>query len=281
MNVMQVAAIAAYSISLITSALSLNCCQLQQIIVPNDGRFSGVYGTGRLMNLKPLIVSDNVLVGIDEGKNNSIDIVRLNFIDSLKESKNHTFKIIANPKNCVIRWIEDLDYNSDPMSDNVKVNENLVFARQNQTADPTKYGFVKTRHDDVENTTNELIFKKDFEVMAVDCKASARLHLKQTVVEYGEPLPDISKIEKSATKSVKFFYTSTFINDSPNIYSETFSYSEGKDISMTLSSSAMQQSMQSSEWMSTYFSSSEWHAGGESLHQHNLNSSVCNIYLQT
>lgn len=164
--------------------------------------------------------------------------------------------LITNPMKCVYDWA----WNSDNLTDDsvrqyVKFGNSSYYARLENHNGGYLHGLWPSRG----RFNNSATFK----IMYIDCKATAEKFIKQLEFEFEKPTIDFDKIQNSnKARTVTFFYTSSFENDSPQTYTENFEYTESKQVSVTLQSSKLDEAMISSSWMKSEMKEKHWDTSG-------------------
>lgn len=169
------------------------------------------------------------------------------------ESSYDNYTVITNPVQCVINW----EWNTKLLENTAskqyfKAGNDSFYAK---SSDGTKHGLSNGRQ----------LFhgQKLFQVLYVDCKATAEKYIKQVSVEFEKPSLDFNKIQESnKARTVTFFYTSHFENNSPQSYTENFDYTETKQVSIFMQSSELDETVSSSTWMRSEMSGKNWEASG-------------------
>lgn len=201
----------------------------------------GMVNIGDFVGLKVTEV-----VSIDEGHRGiappqRISNVSFDLFDSWKRHEDkimNDFEVLTNPKNCSIKW--KLIKTGIPQSTAQKLfvrRNNYYFGRSYvdikhpngseshalKSGLLTSPGILHLHHNN-----GFMDVRKNYQVMYIDCKESAERNIRGVSVEFKNPQIDLKKIEMTHQKAVTFFYSSNFINYSPQKYRETFEYSENK-----------------------------------------------------
>lgn len=166
------------------------------------------------------------------------------------------YTLITNPNGCVTgfkpAFVELL---SEDLLELFRYGSNhSLFVRTKDLDGKPRYSLMDS---------SEYSVLESFDMLYIDCKASAEKNIKQIGMEFEKPTIDIEKIRNSGgMKSVTFFYTSSFENNSPQSYTELFQYTESKEISVSLQSSVLDEAVSSSSWMNSEMKESNWEANG-------------------
>ena len=167
------------------------------------------------------------------------------------------YTIITNPHDCIYNWT----WTSLNVADSE--SRQFSFLPNNSSYAKVYDQFGNIVHGITDENNGTFQGSELFQVMFIDCKATAEKYIKQVKVEFEKPHLDFDKIQKSTNaKAVTFFYSSSFENNSPQTYNENFQYTETKDVTISLQSSVLDETMSSSSWMNSEMKNSNWEVSG-------------------
>ena len=251
-----------------------SCCKLETLLLTQSYDEYYTWKEIRSRNaIKAFGNQDDSIIGFSSMEDSFINFREWkNNFNEWKENQTEfeyeaNFTVLLNPLGCSLVW-KTMNYNSQ-----INDDSRFLYVKKSHFSD-VHSNYSNTLFGKKENlyavgliqqeTKSKLYFRNEpmnyIEALVIDCKDSAEKHIKQVSTTFEKPAIDFNMIQKKYSKQITFFYSSVFENDSPESYSESFDYTESKDISVTISSTEIDQLSSTNSWASTQVKQCNWYA---------------------